>query len=321
MGQRPYTRLSWNHRDDHGPRLIATGAAEANGSADRAVPYEAIDSRRQLMAAVAGLGVAQRDARKVVPLFRAGASDSGRAGRPIRVLLAEGQALVRAGYRALLESSELIEVVGEAATYDEAIACANETSPDVAVLDLGLLGLQDLEATARIISHPAFAKVAVMLMAPRRCDDHVLDAVMAGAVGVLAKDAEPTELIRAVQLVARGQALLPVPVVRHLFSELRAASGQQADPSGQFAELTEREREVLALVARGLSNDEIAEHLVISRATAKTHVSRAMLKLGATHRAQLVVLAYESGLVQPRSQNAEWLTSPVLAAEPEPVCT
>jgi DNA-binding NarL/FixJ family response regulator len=308
MQQRLHTRSSRNHRDDHGPRLVAADRADSTGSADKDLAFTAVRARRQLMDG------AEREMGNVVPLFRFGAPNAGHAGTAIRVLLAEGQALVRAGYRALLESDELIEVVGEAASEEEALKRASETSPDVALLDLGLLGLEDSEATARFISHPALADVAVMLIAPLKCDDHVLDAVLAGAVGVLAKDAEPTELIRAVQVVARGQALLPVHVVRQLFGELRAANGQQALPSGQLDELTERETEVVALVARGLSNTEIAARLVISPATAKTHVSRAMLKVGASHRAQLVVLAYEAGLVHPRPQSEEWLASPRLVS-------
>ena len=308
MQQILYTRSSRNHRDGHGPRLAVAGAADAIGSPQQDLASTATRSRRHLMDGAA------REARNVVPLFRPSASTTGRAETAIRVLLAEGQALIRAGYRALLESDELIEVVGEAASEEEALARASETRPDVALLDLGLLGLDDPEAAARFISQPALANVAVMLIAPGKCDDHVLDAVLAGAAGVLAKDAGPTELIRAVQVVARGQALLPVHLVRQLFSELRVVDGQRALPPGKLDELTAREREVVALVARGLSNHEIAERLVISPATAKTHVSRAMLKLDASHRAQLVVLAYEAGLVHARPQGEDWLASPQLAS-------
>jgi DNA-binding NarL/FixJ family response regulator len=308
MRHKLHTRSFRNHRDDHGPRLVATGTTDAIGASEKELAYKAVRSRPYLV------GGADDEAGKVVPLFRVGASNNGHSEAAIRVLLAEGQALVRAGYRALLESDELIEVVGEAASQEEALARAWETRPDVAVLDLGLLGLADSEEITRFISHPALADVAVMLIAPRKCEDYVLEAVLAGAVGVLAKDAEPTELIRAVQVVARGQALLPVHLVRQLFSELRAGNGQQALPPGQLDELTGREREVVALVARGLSNQEIAARLVISPATAKTHVSRAMLKLDASHRAQLVVLAYEAGLVHARPLPEEWLVPTQLVA-------
>jgi DNA-binding NarL/FixJ family response regulator len=294
MGQRLHTRSFRNHRDDHGPRLIATGVANSGGVAEKAVARGVVHSRRQ------EIGVGDSEPRNVVPLYEAAPSTNGHPETPIRVLVAEAQTLVRAGYRALLESEELIEVVGEAANEEEAVVRAAETRPDVALLDLGLPpGFEDFETTARLVAHPAFASVAVMLMAPRRGDDSFLGALRSGVVGVLAKDAQPAELIQAVQVVARGQALLPVSIVRQLLSEQRAAIGQRGLGRGELDELTERETEVLALVAEGLSNLEIAERLVISPATAKTHVSRAMLKLGASHRAQLVVLAYETGLVHP----------------------
>jgi DNA-binding NarL/FixJ family response regulator len=292
MGQRLHTRSFGSHRDDRGARVIAAGAPDSGGTAEQPVARAIVHPRRR------AVGVAAPDQRKVVSLYHREPLSAAETESPIRVLLAEGQTLVRAGYRALLESDELIEVVGEAASEEEAIARAGETHPDVALVDLGLPGLEDFEATARLVAHPAFNRVAVMLMAPQRCEDRFLGALRSGVVGVLAKDAQPAELIQAVQVVARGQALLPVPVVRRLLSEQRAAA-EPALGNGELDELTEREREVLALVAEGLSNQEISERLVISPATAKTHVSRAMLKLGASHRAQLVVLAYETGLAQP----------------------
>jgi DNA-binding NarL/FixJ family response regulator len=220
-----------------------------------------------------------------------------RADTSIRVLIAAGQALVLASYRALLESDERIEVVAEAASGEQALALARDASPDVALLDLELPGLNDLETIATVVSHPAFGHVPVMLIAPNENDERVLSALRAGAVGVLAKDAGPVELIRAVQLLARGDALFPAGVVRRLLAELPSRSVQPRRPADQLTELTDREREVVALVATGLSNGEIAAQLVISPATAKTHVSRAMIKLQARNRAQLVVLAYETGLV------------------------
>jgi DNA-binding NarL/FixJ family response regulator len=214
----------------------------------------------------------------------------------IRVLVAAGHALVRAGYRAVLERDERIEVVAEASSGLEALARAAATAPDVALLDLELPGLDDLQATAAIVSDPAFAHVAVMLIALSESDERIFSALRAGATGVLSNDADPAELIRALRVVAEGQALLPAGAVRRLLTELPPPSHPSA-LAVDLEELTDREREVMALVGMGLSNDQIAAQLVISPATAKTHVSRAMIKLQARDRAQLVVLAYETGLV------------------------
>jgi DNA-binding NarL/FixJ family response regulator len=211
----------------------------------------------------------------------------------IRVLIAEGQALVRAAYGVLLERDELIEVVGEAASGEQALALARETAPDVALLDLALPGLDAVGTIA------ALAPVAVIVVAPCESDELIFNALRAGAVGVLRDDAEPAELIQALHLLAGGQALLPVGAVRRLLDIYPPLCHLRRPPSGRLNELTDREREVLALVGRGLSNGEIAAHLVISPATAKTHVSRAMLKLKAHDRAQLAVLAFETGLVLP----------------------
>jgi DNA-binding NarL/FixJ family response regulator len=213
----------------------------------------------------------------------------------IRVLIAEGKALVRAAYRALLERDERIEVVCEAASGEQALALARETAPDVALLDLALPGLDDVGAIA------AFAPVAVIVIAPCESDELVFSALRAGAVGVLGDDAEPAELIRALHLLAGGQALLPARAVRRLLDGYPPLSRLRRPPPERLGELTVREREVLALVGRGLSNGDIAAHLVISPATAKTHVSRAMLKLKARDRAQLAVVAFETGLVLPAS--------------------
>jgi DNA-binding NarL/FixJ family response regulator len=211
-------------------------------------------------------------------------------------VLTAGQPLVRASYRALLERDERIEVVGEATSDQHAVALATDKAPDVALLDLGLPGLDDVGAPAAMLSHPGFSQVAVMLIADRENDERVLSTVRAGAVGVLSKDAEPAELVRAVRLLAGGNALLPAGVVRRLLAEL-PPSGQRGHPP-DLEVLTDRERQVVGLAATGLSNSEIAEMLVISPATAKTHVSRAMVKLHARDRSQLVVLAYEAGLVR-----------------------
>jgi DNA-binding NarL/FixJ family response regulator len=218
-------------------------------------------------------------------------------GTPIRVLIAAGHALVRASYRALLESDERIEVIAEADTGRQALASATDSTPDVALMDLSLPGLDGLEGIAAIVSDPALERVPVMLIASQEHDEQVVSALRAGAVGVLSKDAEAAELIHAVQLLARGNALLPAGVARRLLAEVPAQPPPREHSLEELSELTDREREVVALVARGLSNGEIAAQLVISPATAKTHVSRAMVKLHARDRSRLVVLAYETGLV------------------------
>jgi DNA-binding NarL/FixJ family response regulator len=228
----------------------------------------------------------------------------GGVGRkPIRVVIAEGQALVRAGYRALLETDPDIEVVGEAATAEDALALTADISADVVLLDLGLPDIRDLEAAEQTISHSLFAEVAVILVAPAEHDERVYNAVRAGAIGVVAKNFDPDELTRAVHTAAEGNALLSARTMRRLLDDLPPRWPPGSPLPQELDELTDREREVVALVALGLTSAEIADRLVISPATAKTHISRAMFKLGAHHRAQLVVMAYESGLVQPRSSS------------------
>jgi DNA-binding NarL/FixJ family response regulator len=296
MGQRLRTRSFRNHRDDHRPRLVAIEAADASSAAEAEAIHALADTE------LADTELADTELAEVVMLHPSRSPHPQHAQAPIRVLVAEEQALVRAGYRVLLESDERIRVVGEASSAEEVVDRANETHPDVVLLDPGLRGLADARAAALLLAHPALAGVAVMLMASTESDERVRAGLLAGAVGVLDRDAEPAELVRAVQVVAGGQALLPALVARQILSELSAASQHEVPAPRQLDELTAREREIVALVAKGLSNDEIAADLVISPATAKTHVSRAMLKIGATHRAQLVVLAYESGLVRPRPQ-------------------
>jgi DNA-binding NarL/FixJ family response regulator len=227
-------------------------------------------------------------------------AQSGVAGpdSAIRVMVAADHALVRAGYRALLERDPHIEVVAEAADLHDAIRLAGDSEPQVALLDLALARLDDPEAIAAILSHQALAGVAVILIAPPRCDERTIGALRAGAIGVLANDAQPAELIGAVQLVAAGKALLPACAMRLLLHEMAPHHSARGPRPERFKELTDREREIVGLAAAGLSNPEIAERLVISTATAKTHVSRAMIKLHARHRAQLVAIAYENGLAR-----------------------
>lgn len=217
----------------------------------------------------------------------------------IRVVLADDQALVRAGFRVLLETEDGFEVCGEAADGAEAIALAREHRPDVVVMDVRMPGIDGLAATRRIVDDPGLAGVKVLVLTTFDVDEYVYEALRGGASGFLLKDTDPVELLRALRVVAAGEALLAPTVTRRLIAEFVARpENRRIDPSA-VRELTDREREVLALVAGGLSNDEIAAELVISTATARTHVSRIMTKLAARDRAQLVVLAYESGLVKP----------------------
>jgi DNA-binding NarL/FixJ family response regulator len=217
---------------------------------------------------------------------------------PVRVLLADDQALVRAGFRALLDSQPDIIVVGEAADGRAALRLAGELTPDVVLMDIRMPVLDGLLATRAIASDPRLAGTRVVVLTTFAEDEYVFEAVRSGASGFLVKDTEPAELVHAVRVVAGGDALLSPGVTRRLIEEFAVRSGPARDP-GDLAALTDREREVVALVAGGLTNDDIAERLVVSPATAKTHVSRAMGKLGCRDRAQLVVLAYESGLVRP----------------------
>jgi DNA-binding NarL/FixJ family response regulator len=222
----------------------------------------------------------------------------------IRVLLADDQTLVRSGFRVLLERTEGIEVVGEASNGAEAVEAARAGRPDVVLMDIRMPVVDGLEATRRIAADPALAGVRVIMLTTFDLDEYVFDALHAGASGFLLKDVEPDDLRDAVRVVAGGDALLSPSVTRRLIAEFVSQPGRTRQAPPQLEELTDREREVMALVAAGLTNAEIAERLVISHATAKTHLSRILLKLGARDRAQLVVLAYESGLVSPAPRAA-----------------
>jgi DNA-binding NarL/FixJ family response regulator len=215
----------------------------------------------------------------------------------IRVLLADDQALVRAGFASLLDGEDDIEVIGEASDGAEAVALARDLVPDIVLLDIRMPRLDGLEATKQIAHDPKLGSVRIVILTTFALDEYIFEAVRHGASGFLVKDTEPVELLRAIRVVAAGDALLSPKVTRQLIGEF--ATRAQPPPPRQLMELTNREREVTALVAEGLSNEDIAERLFLSPATAKTHVNRAMSKLGARDRAQLVVFAYQSGLVRP----------------------
>jgi DNA-binding NarL/FixJ family response regulator len=217
----------------------------------------------------------------------------------IRVLLADDQALIRAGFRVLLESAQDIEVIGEAEDGAQAVELARRRRADVVLMDIRMPGVDGLEATRRIGADERLAGVKVLILTTYESDEYVYEALQAGASGFLVKDTEPAELLHAIRVVADGDALLSPKITRRLISDIAARRAPRSRPDPALSELTEREREIMTLVAHGLSNADIAAQLYLSPLTIKTHVGRAMLKLHARDRAQLVVIAYQSGLVSP----------------------
>lgn len=219
---------------------------------------------------------------------------------PIRVLVVDDQALVRAGFRMILEAEDDLEVVAEAADGDEAVRGVRRHRPHVVLMDVRMPGLDGIEATRRLLAHDGDAP-AVLILTTFDLDEYVFAALRAGASGFLLKDTPPDELVHAIRVVAEGEALLSPSVTRRLIEEFAHQPARAPDSGLALSELTERELDVLRLVARGLSNAEIAGELVVGETTVKTHVGRILTKLGLRDRVQAVVLAYESGLVQPGS--------------------
>jgi DNA-binding NarL/FixJ family response regulator len=218
----------------------------------------------------------------------------------IRVVLADDQPLVRAGFRVLLDAEDDITVVGEADDGAAAVDLAVKSRPDIVLMDIRMPGVDGLEATRHIAAHPDLANVKVMILTTFEVDEYVFEALRAGASGFLVKHTQPAELLQAVRVIAAGDALLSPSITRRLIADYAARPARALTTPSAMDTLTDREREVVALVAEGLSNDEIAAELVVAPATARTHVSRAMMKLNARDRAQLVVFAYQSGLATPR---------------------
>ena len=214
----------------------------------------------------------------------------------IRVLIADDQDLVRIGLRALVEDASDLELVGEAADGLQALAVVREARPDIVLMDVRMPGIDGIEATRRIVADPSLAGTRVIVLTTFELDEYVFDALRHGASGFLTKDTKPADLLQAIRLVAAGEALLSPSVTRRVVREFATRPARVLKPHPQLATLTDREREIVGLVGEGLSNDEIAARLVVSPATARTHVSRAMIKLSARDRAQLVVFAYQSGL-------------------------
>ncbi|WP_101783968.1 response regulator transcription factor [Nonomuraea indica] len=221
------------------------------------------------------------------------------ANPPIKVLLADDEGLVRSGFRVLLDLEDDITVVGEATNGAEAVDQARATRPDVVLMDIRMPRLDGIQATARIAATRGLEQVRVLILTTYDTDEYVFDALHAGASGFLLKDAGPAELLHAIRVVAAGDALLAPRITRRLIGQFASRRTAARTAEDRLAVLTEREREVLALVGQGLSNHEIGAALFLSPSTARTHVSRAMAKLGARDRAQMVVIAYQTGLVSP----------------------
>ena len=218
----------------------------------------------------------------------------------IRVVVADDQALVRVGLRVLLESEDDLELAGEASDGRKALDLVRRTRPDVVLMDIRMPVMDGIEALRGIAAEPSLAGTKVIMLTTFELDEYVFEALRAGASGFLIKDTDPAELLRAIRLVASGESLLSPSVTRRVIGEFASKPGLRRTPHPRLGTLTEREREIMSLVAEGLSNEEIADRLVVSPATVRTHVSRAMVKLHARDRAQLVVFAFQSGIAGPQ---------------------
>lgn len=221
-------------------------------------------------------------------------------GPPIKVLLADDEGLVRSGFRVLIDVEDDIEVVGEATTGAQAVEQARATRPDVVLMDIRMPVLDGIQATRQIAKTAGLQQVRILILTTYETDEYVFDALEAGASGFLLKDCGPAELLQAIRVVAAGEALLAPRITRRLIAQVTAARVTTRNGEDQLAVLTQREREVLALVGQGMNNDEVGTELHLSPATARTHVSNAIGKLGARDRAQLVVIAYQTGLIRPQ---------------------
>jgi DNA-binding NarL/FixJ family response regulator len=239
-------------------------------------------------------------------------------GKPIRVLLADDEGLVRSGFKLLLDVEDDIEVVGEATTGIEAVERAKATRPDVVLMDIRMPKMDGIEATSEIARTVGLQEVRVLILTTYETDAYVFEALQAGASGFLLKDAGPAELLHAIRVVAAGEALLAPRVTRRLIAQFTATRAVSKASEDRLSVLTQREREVLALVGQGLSNEEIGAALFLSPATARTHVSHAMGKLGARDRAQLVVIAFQTGLVSPLTGQARPPGNPETRRSPRP---
>jgi DNA-binding NarL/FixJ family response regulator len=217
----------------------------------------------------------------------------------IKVLITDDQALVRTGFRMILDAEDDVRVVGEASDGLEAVAATKKERPDVILMDVRMPNMNGIEATRDIVDKDEVDPIRVLILTTFDLDEYVYDALRAGASGFLLKDAPPEDLVHAVRVIAQGDALIAPSITKRLIEEISQQPARQASPPEALDSLTQRELEVLQLVARGLSNHEIADELFVSETTVKTHVGRVLMKLGLRDRVQAVVLAYESGVVQP----------------------
>ena len=218
----------------------------------------------------------------------------------IRLLIADDQALVRAGFRMILDAEDDLDVVGEAVDGMQAVEQARRLKPDVVLMDIRMPEIDGIEATRRVLANAGDHPIRVLMLTTFDLNEYVYEALRAGASGFLLKDVPPEQLAAGIRVVAQGEALLAPTITKRLIQEFAVSAPQEPQPPNGYDELTEREREVFGLIARGLSNAEIAAELIVSETTVKTHVARVLMKLGLRDRVQAVVLAYESGLAMPR---------------------